>query len=136
MIPHELVAAAKQHGIRCWLGYGMTETASTVCAKQADSGIGIGLPLTGKSLRLVNSEIYIQADSLALGYWWQGKVLPLALVNGWFASRDKGSFAEGEWRILGRLDNQFFSGGEGIQPEDIEAILNSHPDIKRVLSSQ
>lgn len=131
MIPHELVAAAKQHGIRCWLGYGMTETASTVCAKQADSGIGIGLPLTGKSLRLVNSEIYIQADSLALGYWWQGKVLPLALVNGWFASRDKGAFAEGEWRILGRLDNQFFSGGEGIQPEDIEAILNSHPDIKQ-----
>jgi o-succinylbenzoate---CoA ligase len=131
MIPHELVAAAKQHGIRCWLGYGMTETASTVCAKPADSGKGVGLPLTGKSLRLVNSEIHIQADSLALGYWWQGKVLPLALANGWFASRDKGAFTAGEWQILGRLDNQFFSGGEGIQPEDIEAIINSHPDIKQ-----
>lgn len=131
MIPHELVTTAKQHGIRCWLGYGMTETASTVCAKQADSTLGVGLPLIGKSLRLVNNEIHIQADSLALGYWWQGKILPLALVNGWFASRDRGAFSGGEWRILGRLDNQFFSGGEGIQPEDIESILNSHPDIKQ-----
>ncbi|WP_334468273.1 AMP-binding enzyme [Arsenophonus sp. PmNCSU2021_1] len=82
-------------------------------------------------LRLVNNEIHIQADSLALGYWWQGKILPLALVNGWFVSHDKGTFSGGEWRILGRLDNQFFSGGEGIQPEDIESILNSHPDIKQ-----
>ncbi|SPP31450.1 2-succinylbenzoate--CoA ligase [Arsenophonus endosymbiont of Aleurodicus floccissimus] len=132
MIPDELVTTAKQHGIRCWLGYGMTETASTVCAKQADSTLGIGLPLIGQSVRLVNNEIHIQADSLALGYWWQGKILPLTLVNGWFASRDKDTFAGGEWWILGRLDNQFFSGAEGIQPpEDIESILNSHLDIKQ-----
>ncbi|HGJ5876382.1 MAG TPA: hypothetical protein ACHBX0_08295 [Arsenophonus sp.] len=31
--------------------------------------------------------------------------------------------------MLGRLDNLFFS--EGIQPEDIEEVLNSHPDIKQ-----
>ncbi len=56
MIPHELVTTAKQHGIRCWLGYGMTETASTVCAKQADSTLGVGLPLIGKSLPRVSHQ--------------------------------------------------------------------------------
>lgn len=71
MIPNDLVDVVKQHGIRCWLGYGMTETASTVCAKPADSNVVVGLPLTGKSLRLFNNEIHIQADSMALGYWWQ-----------------------------------------------------------------
>ncbi|MFP3029522.1 MAG: o-succinylbenzoate--CoA ligase [Arsenophonus sp.] len=131
MIPHELVAMAKQHGICCWLGYGMTETASTVCAKKADSSLGVGLPLISKSLCLLNGEIHIQADTMALGYWWHGEILPLALINGWFASRDKGSFEGGEWRILGRLDNQFFSGGECIQPEYIESVLNSHTDIKQ-----
>lgn len=37
--------------------------------------------------------------------------------------------AEGELRILGRLDNLFFSGGEGVQPEDIERVLAAHPQI-------
>ncbi|MGP1959438.1 MAG: o-succinylbenzoate--CoA ligase [Arsenophonus sp. NC-TX2-MAG3] len=131
MISEELVVAAKQRGISCWLGYGMTETASTICAKQADSSPGVGLPLINKSLCLVNNEIHIQADSLALGYWSHGEILPLTLINGWFASGDKGTFEGREWRILGRLDNQFFSGGEAIQPEDIELVLNSHPNIKQ-----
>ncbi|MFP3013243.1 MAG: AMP-binding protein [Arsenophonus sp. NC-QC1-MAG3] len=69
MIPDELVVAAKQRGITCWLDYGMTETAFTVCAKQADSSPGVCLPLISKSLCLVNNEIHIQADSLASGYW-------------------------------------------------------------------
>ncbi|MGP1924148.1 MAG: hypothetical protein ACTS73_04360 [Arsenophonus sp. NEOnobi-MAG3] len=92
MIQHELVARAKQHGICCCLDYGMTETVSTVCAKQADTSLGVGLSLISKYLRLLNSEIHIQVDTLALGYWWQGEILPLALINGWFASPDKGAF--------------------------------------------
>ncbi|MGP1959139.1 MAG: hypothetical protein ACTS7E_04100 [Arsenophonus sp. NC-CH8-MAG3] len=92
MILDELVVAASKRGISCWLGYGMIETASTVCAKQAHSALGVGLPLISKYLCLVNSEIHIQADSLALGYWPQGKILFLALINGWFASGDKGAF--------------------------------------------
>ncbi|HIE2217242.1 TPA: AMP-binding protein [Serratia marcescens] len=40
-----------------------------------------------------------------------------------------GAMIEGELRILGRLDNLFFSGGEGVQPEDIERVLAAHPQI-------
>ncbi|SFU41860.1 o-succinylbenzoate--CoA ligase [Xenorhabdus koppenhoeferi] len=131
MIPTELTQQAEQSGIDCWCGYGLTEIASTVCAKRADGLPGVGHSLPGKSIRLVNEEIQIRADSIASGYWFDGELKPLTDDEGWFSTRDRGVFEYGELRILGRLDNQFFSGGEGIQPEDIERIINQHPQIEQ-----
>ncbi|MDX7991851.1 o-succinylbenzoate--CoA ligase [Xenorhabdus littoralis] len=131
MIPTELTQRAEQLGIRCWCGYGLTEMASTVCVKRADGLPGVGNPLPGKAIRLVDEDIQIRADSIANGYWFDGKLKPLADKEGWFSTRDRGVFEQGELRILGRLDNQFFSGGEGIQPEDIERIINQHPQIEQ-----
>ncbi|MDR0217783.1 MAG: o-succinylbenzoate--CoA ligase [Enterobacteriaceae bacterium] len=131
MIPPELIQQAEQSGIRCWCGYGLTEMASTVCAKRADGLSGVGKPLPGKAIRLVKDEIQIRADSIALGYWFDGKLQPLTGENGWFPTRDRGDFQQGELCVLGRLDNQFFSGGEGVQPEDIERIINQHPQIQQ-----
>lgn len=132
MIPIELTLEAEKWGIQCWCGYGMTEMASTVCAKRADGKAGVGLPLKGKDVRLIDDEIQIKSDSVALGYWFDGKFKPLSLTaDGWYSTRDKGSFSAEEWCILGRLDNLFFSAGEGIQPEDIEKILNTHPNISQ-----
>ncbi|EKT55598.1 O-succinylbenzoic acid--CoA ligase [Providencia sneebia DSM 19967] len=48
MIPTSLTDLATSRGIECWSGYGMTEMASTVCAKRADGQKGVGLPLKGK----------------------------------------------------------------------------------------
>lgn len=132
MIPIELTQAAEHWGIQCWCGYGMTEMASTVCAKRADGKAGVGLPLQGKEVRLVDDELQIMSDSVALGYWFDGKLKPLSLTaDGWYSTRDKGGFIAGEWCVLGRLDNLFFSAGEGIQPEDIEKILNTHPSVSQ-----
>lgn len=132
MIPIELTQAAEHWGIQCWCGYGMTEMASTVCAKRADGKAGVGLPLQGKEVRLIADELQIMSDSVALGYWFDGKLKPLSLTaDGWYSTRDKGGFIAGEWCVLGRLDNLFFSAGEGIQPEDIEKILNTHPSVSQ-----
>lgn len=132
MIPIELTQEAEHWGIQCWCGYGMTEMASTVCAKRADGKAGVGLPLKGKNVRLVDDELQIMSDSVALGYWFDGKLKPLSLTaDGWYSTRDKGDFIAEEWCILGRLDNLFFSAGEGIQPEDIEKILNAHPSVSQ-----
>lgn len=132
MIPTELIQCAESKGIQCWCGYGMTEMASTVCAKRADGKAGVGMPLKGKAVRLVDNEIQIKSDSVALGYWFDGQLKPLSHTqDAWYATRDRGCFKEGEWCILGRLDNLFFSAGEGIQPEDIEKVLNSHPNVRQ-----
>jgi O-succinylbenzoic acid--CoA ligase len=133
MIPVELTAQAEALGISCWCGYGLTELASTVCAKRADARPGVGLPLAGREIKLVNEEIWIRAQSLARGYWQRGALQPLADDQGWFHTRDRGVMEQGELRILGRLDNLFFSGGEGVQPEDIERVLAAHPRISQVV---
>lgn len=130
-IPTELTEQAEARGIRCWCGYGLTEAASTVCAKRADGLPGVGIALAGRQVKLVAEEVWVKADCLAAGYWRQGQLQPLTDNNGWFHTRDRGMWQQDELRILGRLDNVFFSGGEGIQPEDIERILLQYPGIQQ-----
>ncbi|MEG2829696.1 MAG: o-succinylbenzoate--CoA ligase [Edwardsiella sp. (in: enterobacteria)] len=132
MIPLALTQAAEARGIRCWCGYGLTEMASTVCAKRADALPGVGTALPQREVCLAaDGEVLLRGDSLACGYWQEGRLNPLLGDDGWFHTRDRGAWASGELRILGRLDNQFFSGGEGIQPEDIERILQQHPAVSQ-----
>ncbi|GAA3903113.1 o-succinylbenzoate--CoA ligase [Gibbsiella dentisursi] len=132
MIPVALTERAEAAGIRCWCGYGMTELASTVCGKRADALPGVGLPLHGREIKLVDQEVWVRGASLALGYWCDDALRPIADGQGWFHTRDRGVMVDGELRILGRLDNLFFSGGEGVQPEDVERVLAAHPQIEQV----
>jgi O-succinylbenzoic acid--CoA ligase len=109
----------------------MTETASTVTAKRADGSRGVGHALAGKEVMLQNDEVLIRTPSLAAGYWKSGALTPLTDAEGWFHTRDRGEWQGDELHIAGRLDNLFFSAGEGIQPEDIERVLQSHPQVDR-----
>ena len=130
-IPLELTQRAERAGVRCWCGYGMTETASTVTAKRAGGSAGVGEPLAGREVMIVEDEILIRSESLAAGYWWQGKLTQLTDADGWLHTRDRGAWRGDELHVAGRLDNLFFSGGEGIQPEDIERVLAAHPRVER-----
>lgn len=130
-IAQELTDQAERAGIRCWCGYGMTEAASTVTAKRADGTSGVGHVLTGKEVMLVEGEVWIRTPSLAAGYWQHGALTPLTDAEGWFQTRDRGEWQGDELYIAGRLDNLFFSAGEGVQPEDIERVLESHPQVRR-----
>lgn len=131
-IPVELTHAAQQRGIACFCGYGMTELASTVCAKAADGLPDVGAPLPGREVRIVANEVWVRAASLASGYWHNGMLLPLTNAEGWFATRDRGVIANGRLTIVGRLDNLFFSAGEGIQPEEVERVIARHPGVCQV----
>lgn len=130
-IPVVLTEQARGRGIRCWCGYGLTEFASTVCGKEADGAPDVGQPLPGRALKIVEGEVWLRADSMAAGYWRDGGVQPLVNEQGWFATRDRGEIREGKLTLLGRMDNLFFSGGEGIQPEEVERVLLAHPQIQQ-----
>lgn len=131
-IPVELTGKAREQGIRTFCGYGLTEFASTVCAKAADGEPDVGTALPGREVKLVEGEIWIKAQSMAVGYWRDGALLPLTNAQGWFATRDRGEWRNGRLTILGRMDNLFFSGGEGIQPESLERVIATHPQISQV----
>ena len=131
-IPVGLTQAAQEKGINCWCGYGLTELASTVCAKRADGLPDVGKALPGREVKIVDQEVWIRADSLASGYWKAGVVVPLVNSQGWFATRDRGVLNGPRLTLIGRLDNLFFSGGEGIQPEEVERVITTHPAVKQV----
>ena len=131
-IPVELTELARQRGIRSWCGYGLTEFASTVCAKEADGLPDVGSALPGREVKIVDGEVWLRASSMASGYWRDGRLVPLANADGWFATRDRGVVQGDRLTIAGRMDNLFFSGGEGIQPEEVERVIAAHPQVRQV----
>ncbi|MGK9172133.1 o-succinylbenzoate--CoA ligase [Yokenella regensburgei] len=131
-IPVDLTHHALERGISTWCGYGLTEFASTVCAKAADGGADVGFALPGREVRIVDNEVWLRASSMASGYWRDGALQPITNQSGWFATRDRGMLTEGRLTISGRLDNLFFSGGESVQPEEVERVLCAYPHVRQV----
>ncbi|MFM2590417.1 o-succinylbenzoate--CoA ligase [Vibrio sp. TBV020] len=121
-VPLELSQKAATKGIETWLGYGMTEAASTVTAKRIDEHYSAGKVLPNRELKLEGQRIYIGGETLASGYYYQGELIPLK-VDGWFDSKDLGEWVSGELKIIGRADNLFISGGENVHCEEIESAL-------------
>ena len=127
-IPVSLSHKAEQQGIETWLGYGMTEAASTVTSKRVDSDYTAGKVLPKRRVKLEGQRIYIGGETLASGYYQQGSLEPI-VQDAWFDSKDLGEWKHGELKIIGRVDNLFISGGENIHCEEIEAVLNQLPEV-------
>jgi long-chain acyl-CoA synthetase len=115
-------------------GYGMTETASLITVthpfKQSRGSIGRLMP--GYEVKLDETgEIVVRGQSISPGYW---------------AGKGSDTRSEGEWLHtgdIGEMDdagNLYFKGrkkevivtaaGVNIYPEDIEAALNSLPEVR------
>ncbi|MDR9826185.1 o-succinylbenzoate--CoA ligase [Vibrio sp. FNV 38] len=127
-IPSELAQQAQQRGIDTWLGYGMTEMASTVTAKQVDGQRGVGYLLPHRQLKLEDGRIKVSGKTLAAGYYQQGQLQNL-LDDGWFDTKDLAHYENSELVIDGRADNCFISGGENVHCEEIEQVANQHPSV-------
>jgi O-succinylbenzoic acid--CoA ligase len=133
VIPTELTDRAKENGIECWLGYGMTEMSSTVTAKLADGLSGVGHVLPYRELRIEKGEVLVRGEALALGYYRSAGVMSITNEDGWYQSNDLGHVEGAELHIQGRADNMFISGGENIHPEKIELALLAHDAIEQVI---
>ncbi|MFD1805952.1 o-succinylbenzoate--CoA ligase [Pasteurella oralis] len=131
-IPVELTQQLASWGVCGYSGYGMTEMASTVFAKLSDEKNGVGQPLLNREYQLVNGEIWLKGAGLAMGCWQSGDIIPLTNQQGWLQTKDKGIWLDNELVILGRVDNMFISGGENIQPEEIERVIQNWRYVKQV----
>lgn len=105
--------------------YGMTEMSSTIAV-----GTKWLTPLPHVEVKIdKKGQIWVRGPSLFQGYFEKGELL-LPQQEGWFATGDLGSWREdGAFEWLGRADRQFISGGENIQPEEIEKALTALPGI-------
>lgn len=127
-IPDSLVRRSVEEGLPLYATYGLTEMASQVATSRR---LTRGNPVPGahvlkyRQVRLSKeNEILVKGKTLFKGYLQKnGLDLPLE-CGGWFATGDWGSLnADGTLNVLGRKDNMFISGGENIQPEEIERHL-------------
>ncbi len=132
--PPELIEDARQLGLPVYRSYGLTEMASQVATSRSPDSDQM-IVLQYARLRLSeNGEIMVSGHSLFKGYV-DGPRITRQLDNlGWFATGDIGAIDEnGCLQVIGRRDNMFISGGENIQPEQIEAVLCRHPQIEEAV---
>ncbi|MDA1045242.1 MAG: o-succinylbenzoate--CoA ligase [Verrucomicrobia bacterium] len=135
-----LVARAHGAGLPVFRTYGMTEMCSQIATVAPGRGAAspsaaTGSALPGVDLRIsATGEIEVRGAALFLGYV-DGDCLERPLTeDGWFRTGDLGTLSRtGELWVTGRIDNMFISGGENIQPEEIEQALCALPGVLQAL---
>lgn len=130
-----LAQKAFAHRLPLFTAYGMTEMSSMITLakpQEIASRLHIGKPLPYRQLCIdEHGEILVRGKTLFAGYWdpVQQKIFP-ATSDGWLPTKDLGALDDlGCLTLLGRKDRMFISGGENIQPEEIEAALCQVPGV-------
>jgi long-chain acyl-CoA synthetase len=75
-------------------------------------------------------ELIIHPPSVMQGYYDNPEGTAQAIKNGWFHTGDIGFRDEdGYFYLVGRKQDMIKRGGERISPQEVEAVLNRHPNI-------
>ena len=128
-VPPSLVDEALARGLPLHTSYGLTEMASQVTTTPPGASLEelrtAGRVLPDREVSISErGEILVRGETLFAGYV-EGEELDRPLdAEGWFHTGDLGELDEdGYLRVGGRVDNLFISGGENVQPEEIEEAL-------------
>ncbi|MBA2343880.1 MAG: o-succinylbenzoate--CoA ligase [Rubrobacter sp.] len=128
-IPEDLLDEAHGRGLPVHTSYGLTEMASqattTHPGASRDELRTSGTALRYRRVKVAgDGEILVSGETLFAGYLHEVGLEEPFDEAGWFHTRDTGEIdGEGRLRFAGRKDNLFVSGGENVQPEEIEAGL-------------
>jgi len=126
----ELFAAARERGLPVLTSYGLTETCSQVCtlaypppptAAVRNGVVSVGFPLPGAEVRIENGLIEVRGPTLFSGYLGLAAALN---EDGFFNTGDRGEFDPrlGLF-VFGRQSELIISGGENIDPSEVEHAL-------------
>ncbi len=137
--PEPLMEEAIRRNIPVHTSYGLTEMASQVTTTPPGAALG-DLRTSGRVLKhrevavSGEGEIMVRGETLFAGYIEGDAVNRPLDVEGWFHTGDLSEIdAGGNLLVQGRLDNLFISGGENIQPEEIEAALERIQGVQRAI---
>lgn len=138
----------RARGIGVVNSYGLTETAAGVTYSAPDEpATCTGPPVPQAELRVVDAtgtpapagtpgEIWVRGPSVASVYWTAAGPVPVTDGEGWFHSGDRGVFDEdGRLSVVGRLKDIIITGGENVDPTEVENALAGLPGVVEVAVS-
>ena len=138
-LPDVLLRRGYDRGWPLHTSYGSTEMASQVTTTPPGASLNdlrtAGRCLPHRRVRISpDGEIQVAGRTLCLGGAEGSQQFQDPRVGGWFPTGDLGRLdAQGRLHVLGRTDRQFVSGGENIQPEEVEAALERIDGIERAV---
>ena len=118
----QLMQRCRVSGLPVALSWGMTETASQVATRHPGdlAPLDEGIP----PLPWVRVTVDVDSRLIVEGPAARGKLV----------TDDVGEItASGRVRVLGRHDDVIIRGGENIHPAEIEAVLESHPQVSEAV---
>ncbi|MBA7702464.1 Long-chain-fatty-acid--CoA ligase [subsurface metagenome] len=139
--------------------FGQTETASTITTLGPEDHVitgteeerekklkrlsSIGKPMSDVEMKVVDEEgrelslgqvgeIVARGPRVMTGYWKDEEKTEKTIdKEGWVHTSDMGYMDEdGYFFLAGRATDMIIRGGENISPEEVEAVLHSHPKIE------
>jgi len=137
-IPKALISDSLKHRLPVFTSYGSTEMGSQITTTHQPTPSELetaGHILPYRELKISEEgEICVKGKTLFQGIFRNGNFEKMADAEGWYHTHDLGRLdAENRLIVLGRKDNQFISGGENIQPEEIEEALKNCPSVVEAL---
>ncbi|HET6566866.1 MAG TPA: o-succinylbenzoate--CoA ligase, partial [Rhodothermales bacterium] len=137
--PSALLEEARALQVPIHTSYGLTEMASQVTTTPPDAD-ALELATSGQLLEYRElhisdeGEILVGGETLFQGYVDGDELYRPVDADGWFHTGDLGALdARGSLTVLGRRDNMFISGGENVQPEEIEQVLCRIPGVEQAV---
>jgi O-succinylbenzoic acid--CoA ligase len=93
-----------------------------------------GRRLPHRRLRIDDGQIMVAGAPLFQGYVTPDGLDAPRTDDGWYPTGDRGRIdASGRLHVLGRGDRMFVSGGENVQPEEIETALERIDGVGRAV---
>ncbi len=135
----------RARGIGVVNSYGLTETAAGVTySAPEEPATSTGAPVPHVELEVVDEtgapapvgEIWVRGPAVASVYWTSAGARPVTDLDGWFHTGDRGRFdASGRLEVVGRLKDTIITGGENVDPAEVENALADFPGVVEVAVS-
>lgn len=127
--------------------YGATETGLNTVATPEDLRLApgtIGRVMPENEIRLLDEsgrdvprgqvgELFVRGPMMVAGYDRDERATQASLRDGYFSVGDLGWLDDrGCYHLAGRKRDMIISGGVNVYPAEVEAVLESHPDVADV----
>lgn len=123
------------------MNYGTTEGGPIMTGWYSPHGApqpptSVGWPISGCEYKFVDGqsprdgELWVRNPGVALGYYGMPEKTAERFIDGWYRTGDVLRHGDDGWfYFIGRTDDMFIVGGENVYPQEVETLLESHPQV-------